>query len=111
MRIRKFILMLVMLLFAGVASAQTTRVYTLQFNHDGVNTESYEVVVDGTRTAITPVCTGVADARVCTSPLPLTYGVEHSVNVVAVGLFGEASGPIPFVCTPPKVPNNQKVTR
>ncbi len=92
------------LLYAVPAQAQQTRVYTLYWTHDGANTESYAQVVDGVRTTICTVsactCTGSGAARQCSAPITLTFGVEHSVSVVAVGLFGEAES-VPFPARPP----------
>lgn len=107
---KKLLLVLLVLGCASVVSAQNTRVFTLQFNHDGLNTDTYFVEIDGTRTIITPACTGTGDTRLCTSPVTLVLNIVHNVKVVASGTFGEASS-VPFVCDVPKVPVNNRVTK
>lgn len=84
--------------------------FTLSFEHDGLNTDSYAVSVDGVRTTIVPTCVGAGVARTCSSPLSLVLNTMHTVVVYAVGTFGEA-GSIPFVCDVPKVPANPKVKK
>lgn len=87
-----------------------TRTYTLQFNHDGVNTDTYDVSVDGVRTTIAPTCSGTGDTRLCTNPITLTLNTRHTVLVYAVGLFGEGVS-LPFICDVPKGPANPKVVK
>lgn len=87
-----------------------TRTFTLEFNHDGLNTSSYDVIVDGVRSLISPTCSGTGDARHCTSPLTLVLNTNHTVSVVAVGDFGEATS-IPFVCAVPRAPASPSVGR
>lgn len=96
--------------FASVCLGQTPYTYTLSFDHDGLNTDSYAVTVDGVRATITPTCAVVGTTRTCSSPLTLTMNTVHSVTVIAVGTFGEASS-IPFVCDVPKNPANPKVRK
>lgn len=107
---KRIILALAFLFIASLSYGQTTKTYSLEFNHDGLNTDGYEVSVDGVRTIIAPTCTGSGDTRLCTSPLTLVINTNHSVSVFAVGTFGEA-GSIPFVCAVPKTPANPKVKK
>ena len=99
----------ILLLGSISAQAQSTNSYTLQFNHDGVDTDGYIATVDGVRVPITPTCTGTGAARVCTSPLTLTTSVTHTVNVIAFNVFGEATSDVPFVCKSPGKSTNVKV--
>jgi hypothetical protein len=98
------------LVLAGMLQTPQLRTYTLTFNHDGVGTSEYAMEVDGVRQTITPTCTGEGEARLCTALVQITYNVEHSVKVFAVGDFGEA-GSLPFECKLPKIPNNTKVQK
>jgi hypothetical protein len=108
---KKFYFTLILLLFATSVYAQPpSAIFTLSFEHDGLNTDSYAVTVDGIRTTITPTCVGTGIARTCSSPLTLVLNIVHNVVVVAVGTFGESSS-IPFVCDVPKAPVNMKVKK
>lgn len=94
-------------LFALVVAttAQTPgppRNYTLSFEHDGVNTTGYEVLVDAVVTPVTVTCNS-ATPRVCSGPLTMTTNVSHTVIVKALGTFGEASSD-PFGAAPPTRP-------
>jgi hypothetical protein len=100
--------MIITLLFLALLQPPTSKVFTLEFNHDGLNTSTYEVSVDSVRSLISPTCVGSGDTRLCTSPLTLTLNTNHTVSVYAVGTFGETVS-LPFLCAVPKVPANPKV--
>lgn len=100
--------MILTLLFLALLQPPTSKVFTLEFNHDGLNTSTYEVSVDGVHSLISPTCAGSGDTRLCTSPLTLVLNTNHTVLVYAVGTFGEASS-LPFLCAAPKGPANLKV--
>jgi hypothetical protein len=79
------------------------KTYTCQWDHDGVGTDSYAIVVDGVvattmlnSAAICPAAT----PRVCSSPLTMTTNVAHVVTVKALNAFGEATSD-PFSAAPP----------
>lgn len=105
---KRGVLVLFVLLFATIASAQSAQVYTLQFNHAGTDTDGYIATVDGARIPITPSCTGTGDTRLCTSPLSMSTGVTHTVTVIAFNAFGEGVSD-PFVCRIPGKSTNVKV--
>lgn len=109
---RKIVLLLACFLvgfwFTGIHAQNQLRPYTLTFNHDGIGVDSFDMEVDGVRSVITPSCVGTGDTRLCTSSIQLTYGIQHTVKVYAVGIFGEGVS-APFVCVLPKNPGNAKV--
>lgn len=107
---KKIYLTFILLLFASVVSAQTSAVFTLSFDHDGLYTDSYAQTIDGVRTVITPTCVVTGNTRTCTNPITLVLNVVHTVTVIAVGTFGESVS-IPFVCDVPKAPVNNKVKK
>ena len=100
----------ILLFLASVASAQTSAIFTLSFDHDGLNTESYAQTVDGVRTVIVPTCVVAGTTRTCSNPITLVLNVVHTVTVIAVGTFGESTS-LPFVCDVPKAPVNNKVKK
>ena len=106
MRLKTILLALVVVAVLGwwsTSFAQTPYTYTCSWTQDGVNVESYTILVDGTAvvTGITAsACTGTGAARTCTSPLTMTQNVSHTVIIRALGEFGQAdSGP--FSAAPP----------
>jgi hypothetical protein len=87
----------------GVLLAQTPgppKTYTLQWNHDGANTDNYVILVDGVNTLTVPLTACTGTPKVCTSPLTMTTNVNHVVIVQAVNVFGAASSD-PFSAAPP----------
>lgn len=95
----------VLALFSLAPAAQPGPIhtYTCQWTHDGVNTDTYEILVDGVQatTMLNTVATcPAATPRVCTSPLPMTTNVAHTVIVQASNAFGSASSD-PFAAAPP----------
>lgn len=100
--------LLLPLLVQPTVQAQTPRTYTLSFQHDGVNTDSYVVTVDAGIVTVNVTCTGEGAARTCAGPLTMTQNVNHTVVVKAVGPFGEASS-VPFVAAPPAAPGVVKI--
>jgi hypothetical protein len=87
----------------AVVRAQAPRTYTCLWNHDGVGTDTYQILVDGTVSVTVPNdvahCPAVTP-RVCSSPLTMTTNVAHVVIIKAVNTFGEASSD-PFAASPP----------
>ena len=106
---KRIILTVVFLFLASVAYAQTGT-FTLSFEHDGLNTDSYAQTIDGVRTVIVPTCVVAGTTRTCSNPITLTLNVVHTVTVIAVGTFGESVS-LPFVCDVPKAPVNNKVKK
>lgn len=91
-------------LFPLHAQPGPLRTYTCLWNHDGLNTDSYVVLVDG-QPALTISndafrCPVAGPPRECRAELPMTTGVVHTVIVKAVNVFGEAPSD-PFVTNPP----------
>lgn len=108
---KKILFTLAFIFLASFAYAQpSSYTFTYSFEHDGLNTDSYAVSVDGVRVTITPTCIGTGSARTCSGPLLLVLNVTHTIIFYAVGTFGE-SGSIPFVSDIPKTPVNLKVKK
>ena len=110
---RKMIWAVVLAALVGftVVHAQSSVTYTLQWNHDGVNTNSYSVQVDtGTPVPLTYTCTGAGATRACNSTVTMTTSVSHNVIVIAVGTFGSASS-APFTAAPPTSPTGVIVVK
>ena len=104
MRRSLFIAVLVLATLSTLVLArQQTQTFACSWDHDGVNITGYAIVIDGTRTVVTPTCTGTGVARVCTAPITLTLGTTHTVTVAAFNDFGEAVSD-PFVAGPPGKP-------
>lgn len=78
------------------------RTYTCSWSHDGVQTDTYTIWVDGAQSVSVPVtnCTGTAPALSCSSPLTMTTNVAHTVIVKAENAFGWADSS-PFISGPP----------
>jgi hypothetical protein len=89
----------------AIVYAQGNKTYTLEFDHSGVNTTGYAVIVDnGTPVPlVSPTCTGTGASRHCVSTVTMTTGVNHSVTVSATGPFGTLVSD-PFVSSPPDKP-------
>lgn len=112
MRLRTAVLALLCvaaLLFGwtAVVQAQSQKAYTFFWYHDGVGTDSYNVVVDGGTPINVPsnstVCVGTGATRLCTMPttITLTTNVSRTVTVSAVNIFG-VNDSDPFPAGPPK---------
>jgi len=87
----------------ALVQAQAPRTYTCLWTHDGVGTDTYQIVVDGTVAVTVPndlAHCPAATPRVCSSPLTMTTNVAHTVVIRAVNTFGEASSD-PFSAAPP----------
>jgi hypothetical protein len=103
MRWKTLTLLILVALALGVGYtatfAQTNYTYTCSWQQDGVNTDAYTILVDGTAavTGITATaCTGTGAARICTSPLTMTQNVLHTVVIRSIGTFGQVdSDPLP----------------
>lgn len=100
--------MLVAVIFATFASAQTKQV-TLAWDHDGVNTDGYITVVDGVRSAPTVgTCSGTAP-RTCTALITLdTTKPSHTLSVIAFNAVYEVPSD-PFTPAAPGKPGNVRV--
>ena len=79
-------------LVAGIASAQvpspTPPTVKIGFEHDGVNTDGYALIVDSVRTVTVATCTGTGAARTCTTPFPAMTPGLHSLQVEAFNAAG-----------------------
>lgn len=78
------------------------RTYTCSWTHDGAQTDSYAIWVDGAQAVSVLVtnCTGTAPSLSCSSPLTMTTNVTHTVIVRAENAFGFAESS-PFTSGPP----------
>lgn len=110
MRFRTAVLAVMVLLalafgWTAALQAQAQKTYTFSWNHDGVGTDSYNVIVDGGTPLSVPMtaCTGtVGDpARLCSAQLTLVVNVDHNVVIEAVNIFGVKASD-PFSAAPPK---------
>jgi hypothetical protein len=108
MRLRTVILMacVAMVLAFGwtaMVQAQSQKVYTFSWYHDGVGTDAYNVVVDGGAPLVVPMaaCSGNGAARLCSADVTLTTSVDHTVTIQAVNIFG-VNVSDPFSATAPK---------
>jgi hypothetical protein len=88
--------------------------YTVLWDHDGVQTDSYSILVDGvvaTTMLNTPAICPAATPRVCSSPLDMTTNVAHVVLIRAENAFGYGQSD-PFSAAPPTVrPVNVKIRK
>lgn len=90
---KRLLLALALVLAASVASAQvpfpTPPTYRVFWDHDGVLTDGYSIFIDDVRSAVTPTCTGVGEARTCSIPFPAVTPGLHQIRVVAYNAFFE----------------------
>jgi hypothetical protein len=108
MRVRTAVLaacVLALLAFGPTALlAQNQHTYTFSFYHDGINTDSYTIIVDGTAVPTTVTCTGTGATRLCSTPLTLTMDVAHTIIYQAVNIMGVKAALSPFTAAPPSTP-------
>lgn len=103
--------LLVVCLIAGLAPMTFGQAgLLLEWDHDGLYTDGYAVVIDGVRQAVSATCTGAGAARVCTWPLPTLAAGSHTIVVIAVGPGGEAAS-APFTFGPPAPPGAVRVRK
>jgi hypothetical protein len=79
------------------------------FDHDGINTDGYALIVDGTRATVTPTCAGTP--RTCTIPFPALTPGTHTFVIAAFNAAGEAtSTPVSWVVfVKPGDPTNVRI--
>lgn len=86
------VLAVLFVLVAGTASAQvpspTPPTVKIGFDHDGVNTDGYALIVDSVRTVTVATCAGTGAARTCTMPFPAMTPGTHAVQVEAFNAAG-----------------------
>lgn len=107
MRKRIFVVAFLLALAASFSVARALQTpgpvhtYTISFEHDGVATDRYAVLVDGVAVNVGITCAGTP--RICSGSLPMTQNVPHLVIVKAIGTFGEMASD-PFSAAPPTAP-------
>ena len=81
-------------------------------DHDGAETDTYDLKIDGNVVASQPVSALQAGTVMFSNVIVTTVG-SHMASVVAVGLSGSAeSDPLPFAVVPgvPGKPTNVRIT-
>ncbi len=107
MRRLAFVVGIAALVVFGLVTWLGAQTRTVAWDHDGVATDGYAVIVDGTRTVVTAACSGTP--RTCTAPLPaLGAGPTHTVIVTAFNVWGETSSD-PLTGSAPGKPANVRV--
>jgi hypothetical protein len=89
--------------WTSAVQAQSQKTFTFSWYHDGVGTDSYNIVVDGGAPLSVPMtaCTGTGSTRLCSASVTLTTNVDHTVLIKAVNIFGTNDSD-PFPAGPPK---------
>lgn len=92
------------------AGAQTQGAFTCYWLHNGLNTDSYAIVIDGVSSAAVATCAGTGETRTCTAPITLALNATHTLTVKAIGLMGESAS-LPFTIGPPEAPSGAGVRK
>lgn len=89
--------------WTALIQAQSQKTYTFSWYHDGVGTDSYNVIVDAGTPLVVPMtaCSGTGATRLCSASVVLTTNVSHAVVIEAVNIFG-VNDSDPFPAGPPK---------
>lgn len=114
---KKVIYVIIILLITGLVYAQYKlgEIAQVAWDHDGLNTTGYAIIVDGVRTDLqmTPVCSGTPRTCLVSAPSTINTVGSHTIVVEAYNTNGKTeSEPLSItVFVLPSVPSNLKVIR